>query len=69
MNESQLLTTAQAAAQLGISARQVINLIQTGHLKAIRPAWAFFVTEAALADFERRKAAGEVPSVGRPRKP
>jgi len=47
----------------------VINLIEKGYIEAIRPAWAYFVTEEALGDYERLKTAGLVPSVGRPRKP
>jgi len=64
-----LLTTAQTADRLGVCGRTVINLIEKGYIDAIRPAWAYFVTEEALADYQERKAAGLVPSVGRPRKP
>jgi len=67
-----LLTTAQAGKRLGLSARQVINLIHHSNPKArlfaIRFGWAFVITERSLADYQRRKALGLVPGVGRPRK-
>ena len=63
-----LLTTAQAAQRLGLQSRQVINLINNGHLKAIRPGNEYLITLEALADYQRRKARGLVPGVGRPRK-
>jgi len=67
MNED-IFTTAQAAERLGICQRSVIYLITKGHLEASRFGWAYVITEEALADYLRRKAAGEVPSAGRPRK-
>jgi len=69
MNEHRLLPTAQVGERLGVCSRTVISLIEKGYIDAIRPAWAYFVTEEALDDYQRRKAAGLVPSVGRPRKP
>lgn len=67
-----LLTTKEAAGRLGVCSRTVINLIthpKENYLKGFKHGWAWCIPEDALADYQRRKAAGEAPSVGRPRKP
>lgn len=66
------LTTQEAADRLGVTTRTVINLIthkDENYLKGFKHGWAWCIPLAALLDYQQRKAAGEVPSVGRPRKP
>ena len=62
------MTTAGVAARIGVTVRAVLFVITKGHLTASRHGRAYVITEANLAEYLRRKAAGEVPGVGRPRK-
>ena len=63
------MTTADVAARLNVTIRAVLFTITKGHLVASRHGRAYVITEDALDDYQRRKASGEVPGVGKPRKP
>jgi excisionase family DNA binding protein len=62
-----LLTTDQAAARLGITARRVRQMIAQGQLPAQRLGRDWLIEEAALAAVATRPGPG-YPK-GRPRKP
>ncbi len=67
MNKTDL-TVKQVADRLNIGGRAVHYLIEKGHLIATRFGWAYVITEEALADYQKKKAAGQY-AVGRPSEP
>ncbi|MDO8614344.1 MAG: helix-turn-helix domain-containing protein [Dehalococcoidia bacterium] len=66
-----MLTTAAAAAALGLSRSQVNRLCHQGELRAVRHGRAWVIPEGALAEYRARcirLAETRRGMVGRPRK-
>lgn len=65
------LTTAEAAAALGVSTEAVCSLIRRGHLSAIEPIGSgrgYLVPAAEVALRARKKRGKKLPRGGRPKK-
>lgn len=65
------LTTAEAAASLGVSTEAVCSLIRRGHLSAIEPIGpgrGYLIPAAEIAARARKKRAKKLPRGGRPKK-
>lgn len=65
------LTTAEAAAVLGVSTEAVCSLIRRGHLSATEPVGAgrgYLIPAAEIATRVRKKRARKLPRGGRPKK-
>jgi excisionase family DNA binding protein len=59
-----LLTTAQAAALLGLSdVSTVRHLIRDGHLKATKAGRDWLIERRALEDYERRRRRRRPPAI------
>jgi excisionase family DNA binding protein len=51
--EADYLTTAEAAARLGVSRQAVVSLIRRGHLAGVRIAGRSMITQVALDRYKR----------------
>lgn len=51
---TKLLTTAEAAAILGVTPRRVLNLVKYGRLPASRFGWVWLIKASDLKKFQKR---------------
>jgi excisionase family DNA binding protein len=61
VNEEKLLTTKEAADELGVSLRAVQKMIESGRLKAERYGRDYLIANKSLENIERKSKAGRPP--------